>query len=90
MKELIDKIKEMLENPEVEKKVWLTDEDRHPLVKEISSMATSLLIDNEGRCNWDAHEELKAAGFRVTAGETDSFGWLTGVIHTPKGKIVYG
>lgn len=29
-------------------------------------------------------------GYSWGPGETDSFGWLTGVIHTPAGKLVWG
>jgi len=33
---------------------------------------------------------LKQSGFSVFRGEYDSFGWLTGIIATPKGRIQYG
>ena len=33
---------------------------------------------------------IKVSGYDVTAGEKDSYGWLTGCIHTNKGIIVYG
>lgn len=40
------------------------------------------LIDfNEiGNVNWDSVEYLKQRGWKVYAGERDSFGWLTGII----------
>jgi hypothetical protein len=56
----------------------------------ILKQADSVLITTEGRCDWANIQMLEAAGFRVHAGEQDSFGWLTGVIKTKAGDIVYG
>lgn len=53
-------------------------------------LADAFLITSEGRCNWKNIDAVIAAGFDVFAGETDSFGWLTGCIRTKKGIIVYG
>ena len=72
---------------------YLTDgsyDELHPLVQNVVAMADKELITNTGSCNWAAHQLLKDAGFPVTCGERDSFGWLSGVIHTTKGMIVYG
>ena len=72
---------------------YLTDgeyDELHPLVQNVVDLADGELITNQGACNWTAHELLKDAGFPVTCGERDSFGWLSGVIHTQKGMIVYG
>ena len=33
---------------------------------------------------------MKSAGFNVYTGEADSFGWLTGVIRTKRGELVFG
>ena len=62
----------------------------HPKVREIIDLADEVLITNKGQCEWANHHLLKKAGYPVLAGETDSFGWLTGCIHTKKGVIVYG
>ena len=67
-----------------------TYDDFHPLVQNVVVLADELLITNTGSCNWTAHKLLKDAGFPVTCGERDSFGWLSGVIHTTKGMVVYG
>ena len=61
-----------------------------PLVQKVVDLADVELITNKGSCNWAAHQLLKLAGFPITCGERDSFGWLSGVIHTNKGMIVYG
>ena len=65
-------------------------DELHPLVQQVIGLADGLLITNTGQCNWSNIEVLKRSGFNVTAGEQDSFGWLTGVIHTKKGTIQYG
>ena len=72
---------------------YLTDgayDELHPLVQNVVAMADKELITSTGYCNWAAHQLLKDAGFPVTCGERDSFGWLSGVIHTKKGMVVYG
>jgi hypothetical protein len=62
----------------------------HPLVEAAIRAADTALITNKGECNWAAHRELEKHGYRVYAGEKDSFGWLTGCINTKKGVLVYG
>lgn len=62
---------------------------RHKLNK-ILSLADGLLISSKGGCDWDNISILQTKGYSVGPGEKDSFGWLTGVIHTSKGAIVYG
>lgn len=59
-------------------------------LKQIESMCCDLLITPDGKCNWDAIDELRKRGFYVGPGEKDSFGWLTAVLVTSKGNIVYG
>lgn len=48
------------------------------------------LITDKGGQNWDAIRKLKEAGFHVGPGERDSFGWLSGIVYTSKGMLVYG
>ena len=49
------------------------------------------LIDKNAKPNYEAIKELKLNNIMVGPGETDSFGWLTGVIRLPNGKkIVFG
>jgi hypothetical protein len=73
---------------------YLTDgtyEELHPLVQTVVNLAMEQLFTREGDSNWSAHQLLKSAGFPVSRGEYyDSFGWLSGIIHTKKGMIVYG
>lgn len=41
--------------------------------------------------NADIMKELADEGdWSIGPGETDSFGWLSGVVYTPKGKVVFG
>lgn len=91
------KLIELLQRVEADETVkpaeWLTDgteDDTHPLVNAVVTEANRELITVSGNPNWAAHRELCSAGFRVRKGESDSFGWLTGVINTSKGDIVYG
>jgi hypothetical protein len=60
------------------------------LVKRIELIASQVLIDTEGRNVWEFHDVLAAAGFPVSCGERDRFGWLTAVIQTKKGRLIYG
>jgi hypothetical protein len=64
--------------------------ERDPRVDAIVGLANVALISEEGRPDWSAMAELRKEGYVVERGEYDSFGWLTGVIHTGKGEIVYG
>jgi hypothetical protein len=64
--------------------------DLHPLVQYASSLGNELLIDDKGQCDWGNISIMKQHGFHVKAGESDSFGWLTGLITTSKGDILYG
>ena len=93
MKELIEALSRIENNPEIERSQYLTDGDHdelHPDVRSVVELACEELITNNGDPNFAAREVLGEEGFRVVAGETDSFGWLTGVIITTKGRIVYG
>ncbi len=61
-----------------------------PEMQAIVSLATELLINDQGQCNWDNIALLQEEGFYVFPGERDSFGWLTGCISMMNGTIVYG
>jgi hypothetical protein len=56
----------------------------------VDYLADECLITSDGDCHWDNHKTLGHLGFRVRAGETDSFGWLTGVICCDEFLFVYG
>ena len=95
MNELIAALKAIESDPTVTRPEdgYLTDgtyDELHPLVQNVVCLADEELITNKGACNWAAHQTLKLAGFLVTCDERDSFGWLSGVIHTKKGMVVYG
>ena len=53
-------------------------------------LANRVLITKDGYINETNEAKLKRKGFKITPGEQDSFGWLSGLIHTKKGKIVFG
>lgn len=56
----------------------------------VQSLSDELLITTDGRPDYENHNELKKLGYPVGPGEQDSFGWLSGIIRTPKGRIVFG
>jgi|JFJP01.1.fsa_nt_gi hypothetical protein len=67
-----------------------SDDDFTRLYNEIINLADSELITPQGIPAYAAHEILALSGYKVIRGESDSFGWLSGIILTPVGKIVYG
>lgn len=96
MKEFIKKLDALMESGDF--KSTVSDEDGRVYLGgedaiEIDYMASAVLIESGGYPNYEAMEQLKEMSngrYFVTPGETDSFGWLTGCLHTPKGIIVYG
>ena len=65
-------------------------EDLTALYHAVVDQANGVLITSDGQPNYPAMQLLEPHGWRVTKGESDSFGWLSGIIRTPKGRIVYG
>ncbi len=60
---------------------------------EIEGMLNTIMIMAGGRPNNSNMTLLKSESvgkYHITRGEYDSFGWLTGVLNTPKGKFIYG
>jgi len=53
---------------------------------ELIALAGELLITDEGKPNYGAISRLPV---KVGPGEVDNFGWLTGVIYTTAGKVVF-
>lgn len=93
MSALINLLKQLEADDTISYTQYLTDgeEDSLPtLIQDIITLACGNLITNKGGCNWTNINWLKGEGFNVTTGEQDSFGWLSGCIHTSKGTIVYG
>ena len=62
------------------------------LYDEIAGLCNEYLITNGGLCNWDNIRILRSNGYRVFAGEKDSFGWLTGCVQKDDDErvVVYG
>jgi hypothetical protein len=93
---LLEALNAMVDDPVVDDKRFLTDgaQDGLPAsVKAVVEAANEELICGDGVPNLAVMLDLKKQSngkFTVHAGETDSFGWLTGVIQTPKGNVVYG
>jgi len=69
-----------------------SDEERE-LYDMIGGICNVLFITDEGRPNHETmnnFSEYAPEGWHIGPGETDSFGWLTAIIHTPHGRFVYG
>ena len=94
LKELIQTLNEIETSTEIKHNQWLTDgveDELHPLIQKAINLAENTLITNSGSCNYNNISTInKTTKFKISAGEQDSFGWLTGKIHTSKGFIVYG
>lgn len=71
---------------------YLTDEENAtPVVQELSVEASGIFISNAGQSVYTTFLAIYSANkYRIVPGEQDSFGWITGVVITPKGRIVYG
>lgn len=73
---------------------WLTDGEPSDLpeyIQQVLAACDAVLIRSGGYPAYDAHRELLAlTGCQVRPGEQDSFGWLTGVLCTPSGKVMFG
>lgn len=57
---------------------------------ELIGWADQFLISTGGSINFQNISIMRHNGFNVRPGEADSFGWLTGVIKTKKGELVFG
>ncbi len=90
---MTEKLIQMLKAIEIDDEItpqrYLSDQPSNA-IDDVQLEASAALITNNGHCNHHNMRILKDAGFSVTPGEQDSFGWLTGCIHTKKGIIVYG
>jgi hypothetical protein len=62
---------------------------RHKINK-IEALCCDLFINQEGHCRWDNISAMNSRGYYIGPGEKDRFGWLTGVLTTSKGNIVFG
>lgn len=66
--------------------------NENKIYDDVVSLCDKYLITNVGQCNWDNIRVLRNNGYRVFAGEKDSFGWLTGCVQKNNDKrvVVYG
>lgn len=96
VEQLLDKLDALMESGDFKSSVC-EDDGRTYLsgdkIVEIDEDASGVLIESGGYPNYESMGQLKKLSngrYFVTPGETDSFGWLTGCLHTPAGIIVYG
>lgn len=87
--ELLQLLKKIESDPDIKDVGNLKEKEHKKMIKEIEDLATQVLINN-GKPNFNTIDVLKNKGFKVVPGETDSFGWLTAIIETKKGDILFG
>jgi hypothetical protein len=71
----------------------LEDEAREALFNVREGGLEDVFITSDGKPNYQKHLELERVSdkkFRIVCGERDSFGWLSSVLLTPRGQIVFG
>lgn len=93
IEQLVDAIRALEACVDIEPQDYLTDGEsgsHHPLIEAVITEACGSLIHDSGQANYYMMNLLKQRGIRVVSGESDSFGWLTGVVITSKGRVVYG
>ena len=72
---------------------WLTDgpvDEQPEALSRVVYWAEIAMVTGMGQPIYSAISDLGKAGYLVTKGESDSFRWLSGVLHTPKGRVVFG
>jgi hypothetical protein len=62
----------------------------HFKLNKILVLCNELLITEYGSPNYKNIEILEMNGFFVGSGEVDRFGWLSGIVETNKGNILFG
>lgn len=91
LKTLNDLISKISSSEEIPKKRWLTDGEPHPLVQQTEELCCELFITGQGQVRKTMIDlAFKNYEIQIVKGESDSFGWLTGVLITDKGDICYG
>jgi len=89
----LEELLELLRNAEQDSEIQIGEGNilSGGSVDRIIHLADQWLITVQGACHWSHIQMIRDGGFRVYAGEKDSFGWLTGCIDVVGlGTIVYG
>jgi len=59
-------------------------------VNKIVFICNNIFVDEDGQCNWDTIDIIESRGFYIGPAEEDRFGWLTAILGTKKGDILFG
>lgn len=85
---LVSKIRE-LQNSDLPNSNEFLNKDTYEIAKEISCLLDTQVCTDLGP-NYDIIEYLEeVCNCNIGPGEEDSFGWVTGVLTTSKGKILF-
>lgn len=93
MKELLTALEKLYgDQSNIYKEDGWTGFNENEMYNEVVGLCNEYLITNAGLCNWDNIHILRSNGYRVFAGEKDSFGWLTGCVQKDDDErvVVYG
>lgn len=93
MKELLEALEQLYADQDniYQEEGW-TGFNESVLYNKVVCLCDEYLITDDGRCNWDNMNILRINGYRIFAGERDSFGWLTGCVQKLNDSrvVVYG
>ena len=93
MKELLEALERLYANQDdICQEGEDTGFNESELLDEVVGLCDDHLIASGGQCNWENIRILERNGYRVYAGDQDSWGWLTGCVQKKGDKrvIVYG
>lgn len=84
---LIQTLKAIDEDASVESHNGMCDIS-HPLVIAVKYLANTYLIGDDGHPIGKEMDRVRESGYPIYPGETDRFGWLTGLIEIKNGSII--
>ena len=91
MDKLVNLLKVIDASPLPDDEEHILAHKEHDQIYLAEAYATTLFVTEEGVPNFEAIDYLyKEYGYAIMPGERDRFGWVTGVIMTKKGLIVFG
>lgn len=93
MKELLTALEKLYgDQSNIYQEDGCTGFNENEMYDEVVGLCNEYLITNDGLCNWGNIRILRSNGYRVFAGEKDSFGWLTGCVQKDDDEriVLYG
>jgi len=94
-----EEIKQFIQNDEESVKLWFNgtadienvSDELKKLYEDVIGDTCYLFIESDGQHNYTNSRELaRLSEYRITCGERDSFGWLTGIVNLKNFSFCYG